>query len=80
MLHTGADLLALYAMYHRTCAQPRQERILSIADEIVVLRNGRVEKQGSRDTVFPHLMHSEMEAVCEGHAGTAAGKEEGTEC
>ena len=57
-----------------------QERILSIADEIVVLRNGKVEKQGSRDTVFPHLMHSEMEAVCEGHAGTAAGKEEGTEC
>ena len=33
-----------------------QERILNIADEIVVLRDGRVAAQGSRDTVLPGLI------------------------
>ena len=33
-----------------------QERILSIADEIVMLRDGRVEKQGTRDEILPQLM------------------------
>ena len=43
-----------------------QERILSIADEIIVLKDGKVEKQGSRDEVYPHLMRNEVAALCEG--------------
>lgn len=33
-----------------------QERILNIADEIVMLKDGRVEKQGTRDEILPQLM------------------------
>ena len=33
-----------------------QERILSIADEIIVLRDGRVAAQGSRDEILPTLI------------------------
>ena len=43
-----------------------QERILNIADEIIVIKGGVVEKQGSRDEVYPHLMRNEVAALCEG--------------
>lgn len=33
-----------------------QERILDIADEIIVLKDGRLEKQGSRDEILPGLI------------------------
>lgn len=33
-----------------------QERILNIADEIVVLQNGEIVKQGTRDAVLPELI------------------------
>ena len=33
-----------------------QERILNIADEIVVLKNGRIDKQGTREEVLPSLI------------------------
>ena len=33
-----------------------QERILSIADEIVVLKDGRVERQGPKDDILPCLI------------------------
>ncbi len=33
-----------------------QERILNIADEIIVLKDGRVAAQGSRDEIMPTLM------------------------
>ena len=33
-----------------------QERILNIADEIVVLKNGRVEAHGDKDTILPGLI------------------------
>ena len=33
-----------------------QERILNIADEIAVLTEGRIEKQGPREEVFPSLV------------------------
>ena len=55
-----------------------QERILNIADEIIVIKNGGVEKQGSRDEVYPHLMRGEMAEVCEGPF-VSAGKED-SEC
>ena len=55
-----------------------QERILEIADEIIVLKDGRVEKQGSRDEVYPNLMINEKAAVCEGPF--KAPVKEGPEC
>ena len=33
-----------------------QERILNIADEIVVLRDGRLEAQGPREDILPRLI------------------------
>lgn len=33
-----------------------QERILNIADEIVVIRNGQVADQGSKDAILPKLL------------------------
>ena len=48
-----------------------QERILSIADEIVVLRDGRVEKQGARESVYPQQIMAETDIMCEGWTQTA---------
>ena len=33
-----------------------QERILNIADEIVLLKDGRVDRQGARDAILPELI------------------------
>ena len=55
-----------------------QERILNIADEIIVIKGGIVEKQGSREEVYPHLMRNEVSALCEGPF-VPAGKGD-TEC
>ena len=55
-----------------------QERILNIADEIIVIKGGIVEKQGSREEVYPHLMRNEVSALCEGPY-KPAGKED-AEC
>ena len=33
-----------------------QERILSIADRIIVIANGKVQKNGSREEVLPGLL------------------------
>ena len=33
-----------------------QERILNIADEIVVISEGRISKQGSRDEILPQIL------------------------
>lgn len=35
-----------------------QERILNIADEIVVIENGRVKSQGSKDEILPQILGS----------------------
>ena len=37
-----------------------QERILDIADEIIVIREGRIDRQGTRDEVLPSLMGSAL--------------------
>ena len=55
-----------------------QERILNIADEIIVIKGGVVEKQGSRDEVYPHLMKNEVSSLCEGPFKTA--EEGGAQC
>ena len=39
-----------------------QERILKIADEIIVIRDGRVEKQGTREEIYPSLGADSAEA------------------
>ena len=39
-----------------------QERILNIADEIVVIKDGRVEKQGTREEIYPSLGADSAEA------------------
>ena len=41
-----------------------QERILSIADEIVVIANGRVRAAGSREEILPTLLMDEKSARC----------------
>ena len=44
-----------------------QERILAIADEIIVIKDGRVEKQGRREDVYPFLDADSAEKLtCEG--------------
>ncbi len=48
-----------------------QERILSIADEIIVLRDGQVEKQGTREEIYPQLIRTEADNMCEGWTQTA---------
>lgn len=37
-----------------------QERILGIADKIVVIANGRVEREGTREEVLPNLLAGKM--------------------
>ncbi len=39
-----------------------QERILNIADEIIVLADGRVEKQGSKDEILPEIIGTKYAA------------------
>lgn len=41
-----------------------QERILNIADRIIVIANGSVERQGSRDEVLPQLLKTASPAIC----------------
>ena len=41
-----------------------QERILSIADEIIVLADGKVRTMGPRETVLPSLLNDEHAALC----------------
>ena len=49
-----------------------QERILNIADEIVVLRDGRVEKQGTHAELYPGLMEGSAGEACECEGWTRA--------
>jgi Fe-S cluster assembly ATP-binding protein len=43
-----------------------QERILSIADEIAVLEDGRIGRHGTRDEVYPTLIGTEAaQEACE---------------
>lgn len=51
-----------------------QERILNIADEIVVLKNGSIERQGKREDVYPTLTGSAavVSSCCKD--GTGEGK------
>ena len=41
-----------------------QERILNIADEIIVLANGSIRTMGPREDFLPHLLNEESQAFC----------------
>ena len=41
-----------------------QERILSIADEIVVIADGRVRSSGPREEILPSLLNNEITPFC----------------
>lgn len=41
-----------------------QERILSVADEIVVVSGGRISKQGTKDEILPELLGGGFKAHC----------------
>ena len=41
-----------------------QERILNIADEIVIIADGRVANKGSRDEIYPLLLNEETAVPC----------------
>ena len=41
-----------------------QERILTIADEIIVIANGRVKNMGPRDEILPTLLVNEKTPRC----------------
>ena len=45
-----------------------QERILNIADEIVLIADGKVTKQGTRDEILPQLLGTANAAVACGKA------------
>ena len=56
-----------------------QERILNIADEIIVVKDGRVEKHGRKEEVYPFLGAEVPDSMsCEGGV-RAMGKECGAE-
>lgn len=41
-----------------------QERVIQLADEIVVIADGKVREQGPRDEIFPRLMGEVGPACC----------------
>ena len=56
------NLIEVFAHMRRTVQNSsiliisHQERILNIADEIVMIKDGKVEKQGAREEILPQLM------------------------
>ena len=41
-----------------------QERILNIADKILVVANGEVTKYGNKEDILPSLLRGETSSVC----------------
>ena len=42
-----------------------QERILDIADEIILLADGQIKAHGSKDDIMPLVLGSNQSNVCE---------------
>ena len=62
-LWSFGNLISVFEkMYEKTKGNiliiSHQERILNIADKVVVIANGKVEKQGSREEILPALLHA----------------------
>ena len=45
-----------------------QERILAIADELIVLSGGQIASQGKRETILPQLINIDYKYSCKGGA------------
>ena len=41
-----------------------QERILNIADEIILLNNGQIEKQGQKEDIIDAILKKEKAGCC----------------
>ena len=41
-----------------------QERILNIADEIILLNNGKIEKQGKKENIIEDILKTEKKGCC----------------
>lgn len=54
-----------------------QERILSLADEIILVADGMIKQQGSRDVIWPLIME---DAGCNCRDACSEGNEEIVEC
>ncbi len=62
-LWSFSNLISVFEkMYEKTKGNiliiSHQERILNIADKVVVIAGGKVEKQGSREEILPALLHA----------------------
>ena len=42
-----------------------QERILDIADEIILLADGKIKAHGSKDEIMPMVLGTNQSGVCE---------------
>ena len=51
--HLGGNLVVI----------SHQERILNIADQIVVIADGKVSQQGTRDEILPELLRTSAPCV-----------------
>ena len=54
-----------------------QERILSLADDIILIADGKVKEQGSKDLIWPMIMD---EVACTCGANCAEGSEHSADC
>ena len=60
----GYELVEGFA--HSRDRTPPQERILNIADEIIVVAEGRIREMGPREDILPHLIGTpEALTACE---------------
>ena len=41
-----------------------QERILNIADEIILLNNGKIEKKGKKEEIMSNILKQETAGFC----------------
>ena len=53
-----------------------QERILNIADEVIVLKDGQLEQQGHRDDILPGLIGTASAVAASRKSGVDLGKDE----
>ena len=60
------DLLKLFGLFSigTTLIISHQERILNIADEIVLLNNGHIEKIGKKEEVMSSILKTEKSDCC----------------
>ena len=64
--YVGKNAHVKYVEKHYGSGEGKGKRILNIADEIIMIKDGRVEKQGTRDEILPQLMGTSS-AVSECH-------------